>query len=448
MSRKKESIVRPSFMIPYPDCWESRTRIDLTFNLGDAIRYHREMTVPEIGGLRFVRQASWAVAGIYLASIKYAKRYRAHELANAIEALGSKIHFVIECGCDKSKYSYLGSRAFGNDSTTFSFQNLKKSSYYVQNTYRQTIVTSLRPLNFCKGSSFFDQMELSENGQNLCKAFFGKDKISNCLVENWLEKWIFENKIFNISSQKYADIFSPQKPSKEECDILCRSLELPVTNKQILDFDPQRRYRLIEIMNNQKILKESDLMESLSKDSEMGQIHALQIKDAMNFNEIRFNAISLLETCAHDVKKRNGRNGCPLSDCVASVSEKLTSLRDSCKLYLAELETHNQYNKIPVSIKNFARIFAGYDNSEASACTCLNFLIKQEQGIMDVVDGKIIALSLFDKFIERSSGQGDNEANSEDNDDLSEVVSGTWKLPRLNQWRSLFNDAYRVGSHV
>ena len=55
-----------NFCIPAPDEWDPRSRVDLTFNLNDAIRYHREMTVPGIGGLSFVRQLSWAVMGISL----------------------------------------------------------------------------------------------------------------------------------------------------------------------------------------------------------------------------------------------------------------------------------------------------------------------------------------------------------------------------------------------
>mgnify|MGYP003556375455 CR=1 FL=1 len=184
MPKKKQEKASP-FIVPFPDSWESRTRIDLTFNLGSAIPFHRETTVPGIGGLRFVRQASWSVAGIQLAkSTENKKRYRAHEIANAIEALGSKIHFVVNCKCNKEKYKYLGSRAFGNDSKnhsmTFSFQCLRKSSYYVQNTYRQNIVTVLNPLRLCKDSSFFDQMSLDENGIRLYKAFLGDKEISNC----------------------------------------------------------------------------------------------------------------------------------------------------------------------------------------------------------------------------------------------------------------------------
>ena len=108
MPKKKQEKASP-FIVPFPDSWESRTRIDLTFNLGSAIPFHRETTVPGIGGLRFVRQASWSVAGIQLAkSTENKKRYRAHEIANAIEALGSKIHFVVNCKCNKEKYKYLG----------------------------------------------------------------------------------------------------------------------------------------------------------------------------------------------------------------------------------------------------------------------------------------------------------------------------------------------------
>jgi hypothetical protein len=432
MAKKKTS----PFMVPFPDSWDSRSRIDLTFNLGSAIRYHREMTVPEIGGLRFVRQASWGVAGIQLAkSPENKKRYRAHEIANAIEALGSKIHFVFECNRDKEQYKYLGSRAFGNDWTSFSYQCLKKSSYYVQNTYRQAIVTALRPLRFCKGSSFFDQMELDRNGERLFKAFLGENKLSKCNVNKWLENWVFKNKNYSIGAESYQNVFSPTKASDEEKEIMRQSLDSLVSLKK----DPKRRSRLIEIMQKFKPHNEQDLMRILSEKYEEGECHALQIQDAINFNKMREDAINLLQACAVVVKERNGRNGYPIDTCCKDfkVREKFDVLKKSCKIYLDALNGRDEKNEAPLKE---AVIFAGKVDCEP--LSFIEFLIKQESGIMDVANGNIIALSLFDKFLQRDENSGDNESNSENNEDLTISKSDSWKLPRLSQWQSLYDDSF------
>lgn len=424
MPKKKQEKASP-FIVPFPDSWDSRTRIDLTFNLRSAIRYHREMTVPEIGGLRFVRQASWGVAGIQLAnSPENKKKYRAHEIANAIEALGSKINFVVECKCNKEEYKYLGSRAFGNDSKndsmTFSFQCLRKSSYYVQNTYRQDIVTALNPLRLCKDSSLFDQMSLDENGIRLYNAFIGNNEISNCRVDTWLKNWIFKEKRYNVESKIYAKVFSPRKASDEEKRIIRESLDCSVS----LDYDKERRKRLIRIMKESKPHNEQELMNLLRQKGEKGSLHALQIQDAINFNEMRDAAINLLRACAMTVKENNGRNGYSLKVCagVDCVKGKLNVLKEKSKIYLIGFADHDKYGaKILEPAIKFANNAIELDDSEF-----LEFLIKQEQGIMDVSDGKIIALSLFDKFIKRNI----------------ETSRDSWKLPRLTQWQSLYDDAF------
>lgn len=443
MPKKKQNKTSP-FLVPFPDNWDSRTRIDLTFNLGSAIRYHRETTVPEIGGLRFVRQASWGVAGIQLAtsSENNKKRYRAHEIANAIEALGSKIHFIVECKCNKEQYKYLGSRAFGNDSKndsmTFSFQCLRKPSYYVQNTYRQTIVTALNPLKLCKDSSLFDQMNLDENGIRLYNAFLGDNEISNCRVDTWLKNWIFKDKNYNVESKPYAKIFSPKNASEEEKRIIRDSLDCAVS----LEFDKERRKRLIKIMKESKPHNEEELMNLLRQKGENGSLHALQIQDAINFNEMRDAAINLLQACAMTVKENNGRNGYSLKVCasVDRIKDKLDVLKKKSENYLNGFAGHKKYGE---EVLEPAKIFAN-NAIRLDASEFLEFLIKQEQGIMDVSDGKIIALSLFDKFLKRNEDSSDNEANSEDNDDLSvlEDPQDSWKLSRLQQWQSLYDDAF------
>ncbi len=55
-----------------------------TLGLNRAIRYYRELVVPGIGGVWFVRQLSWAAADIALAREHHIKPAK---VANAIKAL-------------------------------------------------------------------------------------------------------------------------------------------------------------------------------------------------------------------------------------------------------------------------------------------------------------------------------------------------------------------------
>ena len=105
------------------------------------------------------------------------------------------------------------------------------------------------------------------------------------------------------------------------------------------------------------------------------------------------------------------------------MKDKLEILREKSGVYLKDIANHKNYGEkaLEPAIK-FANNAIKMDAPEF-----LEFLIKQEQAIMDVSDGKIIARSLFDNFLKRN--------------DL-EVSRDSWKLPRLRQWQSLYDDAF------
>jgi hypothetical protein len=73
------------------------------------MRYHREQSVPGIGGAWFVRQLSWAVAGFKL--LKENTKESPIRVANAIEALACKSEYKM----NPDEYSFRGKRAFARD---------------------------------------------------------------------------------------------------------------------------------------------------------------------------------------------------------------------------------------------------------------------------------------------------------------------------------------------
>ncbi|MCC6750096.1 MAG: hypothetical protein IT371_20690 [Deltaproteobacteria bacterium] len=148
-------------------------RASLTLGLGAAVRFYRELQVPGIGGVRFVRQISWAVAGLAIAEECHVSPAR---VANAIEALACKHAWASEVeGVGRERV--LGVRAFPQEPDAWSFAELCQARYYVQNTYRQATVAALADeggLGFTTGSRLFNGMKLSAHGRELAKLFLSQ----------------------------------------------------------------------------------------------------------------------------------------------------------------------------------------------------------------------------------------------------------------------------------
>lgn len=445
-----------NFCIPSPDEWDPRSRVDLTFNLGDAIRYHREMTVPGIGGLTFVRQLSWAIMGIALSKENRSTNSpKANVIANAIEALGCKIEYY-RATSEGKKYSFIGSRAFGKRDDISTFKHLRQSKNYVQNTYRQSIVSALTSLDFCE-SSRFNQMTLKKNGEELRKAFGsqplefhfhvkGKKTTTNC--EEFLRNWVttelnidseMEAKILTDSS--FYDILSPQKATKKEKEIVWNRL-LAVNEKP--SYDKERRIHLIELMDS--LMKEKKPSEEIlcKRLEEKGFVsHSKQIQDALRFNDMRKAAIDVLRDCCNVIEQRN-HTEISLKSCLndKAVKNSYEILRDKSQDYHSKLyKSDGKSDDVPQSAMIFAKTFIDDPSKEKG----IPFLIKQENGIIDIVGDNLRPLNLFEKFLERFSSQNtsnksENEANNEKNADLASSESN-WKLPRLDQWCKLWEDA-------
>lgn len=407
--------------IPNPDEWTQRTRITLTFKLGDADIYHRNMTVPGIGGLRFVRQLSWSTMGIGLARELNASgiNYRAHNIANAIEALGCKLEF--RNLNEGQEYKYLGILAFKRNPKAFLFKELSKDRFYVQNTYRQNVVSALADLEICKGSTRFDQMQLSNVGNALVEAFgntqiryrkLGNGKSSVGSVHDFLNDWVRGNNYDPLSREDLDFYYAigPATPSKVECNILLKRLETPVK----IAYDPNRRINLIRIMENLNNATEEELCEAIKRAGHKD--HYKQIKDAKRFNAMRNSAIALLLACTKFVKSR-GAVEVLVSECCKDnlVNETFLKLKNACLRYRNNL---HKAEFTPNSSKRFAEKIGSSTVEEG-----VKFLVLQENNILDCVNNKLRPLNLFHNFL-------NNFENTKQAEELS----------RITQWNTLWND--------
>lgn len=433
------------FYIPAPDEWDPRTRVELTFGLGDAIRYHREMTVPGIGGLRYVRQACWAVAGIDIANKKITdKPYQAREVANAIEALGCKVEYR---HIGKENYKHIGSRAFNRNPDACFFCDLKNESFYVRNTYRQTIVTALTSLGFCDTSTRFNQMRLTDKGEDLKNAFYQSDIVykkkendrkSKGSCGDFLFEWVQGNESNVFENDDFYKALSIAEVTKEEKEILWKRL---YTQTGKIMYDPNRRIRLMEVMKKIDINSSTeDVLCDKLKEME-GLDHSKQIYDAIRFNEMLRCSVGLLYACAWMVESQGKREieliKCQNND---SIKNAYCNLQEACNKYFSNL---HKPEDVPSSAKQFANMI-----KEKNILDGIAYLTSREYGVLDVVNNRIRPLNLFDKFLGRFSEKENGQEKEIDEEGFADISVNAiynqkgFKLPRLNQWAELWVDSY------
>lgn len=301
-----ESRITESLFITTPDSFDEASRTNTSFGLRPLEHAHDEEVVPKIGSLEFVRQASWAVTAIKLFVSSEKVRAVAKTpttLANAIEALSCKLEFTY--ASDKFQKNHRrGILAFKrpNSANLWKFNDLKKKSNYVQNTYRQNVVSALRDLGLCDDESTrFNQMQLTDVGNSLAENFLNAQLYD---VKNILSHWVC-----NESEQKnknYMEVLSPDFSSKGERDVLKQCL-----NARVLDVentDPEKRIRLTRLMKNIAMSEKNpwvELSKMLKKEGELGSLHVLQIENAIRFEKIKDCARALYNECANYMFENN-----------------------------------------------------------------------------------------------------------------------------------------------
>lgn len=168
-----------NWFIPTFEDFQTQRAI-LNLRLGRSIRYYRELIVPGIGGVWFLRQLSWACAGLH-----YAENhpYKPAKIANAIEALGCKLEWK---HVDRDVYQKKGRQAFNRDEhvSIWRFTELTEPINYVQVTYRQSTVRALWGLNLAPGTRY-NSMALTDLGRDLNDAFLSQRGLKEDLA-SWL----------------------------------------------------------------------------------------------------------------------------------------------------------------------------------------------------------------------------------------------------------------------
>jgi hypothetical protein len=214
----------------------SSSRISLDFGLRAADLFFRELVVPELGRIWFVRQFSWPLAALVLHESLQGQGSNAPKptaICHGIESLACKLEYYVDPNDPSDRI--LGRRAFGRDHErlVWSFQRLRQPSNYVRNTHRQAATRAIRQdggLHFATGARF-DLFELENVGRALAGAFLeqrvGQGGMS---LRKWLVGWLRGEREVSGWSGTLRKALSPEHPTADERDLVrSRVLETSTT---------------------------------------------------------------------------------------------------------------------------------------------------------------------------------------------------------------------------
>lgn len=200
------------------------TRLSIDFGLRRADRYFRELVVPGLGRISFVRQLSWPLAALALHKLildQGKTAPRPSVISRGIEALACKLEYAASPEYRSGRI--LGSRAFGRDteSAVWSFQKLRQPTNYVQNIYRQGATRALRVdvgLGFASGSRF-DALTMEPVGEAMASAFLSQPVgKGGGRLQNWLLDWVRGEREVSSSFTSLRVALSPDYVTEAERD--------------------------------------------------------------------------------------------------------------------------------------------------------------------------------------------------------------------------------------
>ena len=409
------------------------------------MRHYQELVVPGIGGVGFVRQLSWAVAGLYLAPRVGRSPI---EVANAIEALGCKLeyHYGKRDHHGKRDCQWVrGVRAFGRhdrkDGIKWLYKKLRQGSHYVQAPYRMSTTRALPEhtgLGLTDNSGSFRNLQLNERGEKLASAFLlregsyaGKGRRS---LKTWLsEKWIGgEDITSDPRPATLLPLLSPCRPSQIEKKIVRNRLYAKVSdNHPSVSGDGNRRQRLLELFKNIGDIEDmsdiqGSILEPLSSGDSASQQHAKEIDTALKLELMRDRAIDLLSEVAGALGTRTAQTSRADLCGRDNIKTALGKFRDGCRAFQESVDTSKQLH---CDAQEFAAI--GKEKEEADI---IDKLVMRDGRILTGADDYVTGGPAFSTDF----GSG----NPDDGED--DVVGASIELrrpQRLFQFFTLAKDA-------
>ena len=327
--------------LPTPEGVPSR-RARVHLGLNRAARYYQDLAVPGIGGVWFVRQISWACAGIKLREAF--PRHLPSRLANAVEALACKHESKKE-----EPGRFRGTNAFKRYPDAWSFHQLSQSRYYVQITYRQTTVRALGiggGLGFCQGSSRFNAMSLTTHGVELAEALLDQRNVGGSgSLESCLDAWI-------AGSEKHGEYpsvgqaLSPLRVPKEkgtldaEGTLVLARLLARAGYKDVDLSDPGRRERLLGVFEQLGALEGKDPQLEVvyrALETKGAKAQVARLKAALAFDVHYEHARSLVHDCAMALENKTVEEA-TVPDMAGWLGDQLAALTAGAREYRAAVD--------------------------------------------------------------------------------------------------------------
>ena len=255
----------------------SATRALLDLGLRSADQHFRELVVPGIGSVWFVRQLSWTTAAIRMVEHHGVKSFTKTDAAHAIEALACKAEYLH----DKESLRIRGKRAFDKDpdgNVTRSAAALVKPGSYVSTTFRQGTTRALTSLGLATGGRF-RQFCLTPAGASLADEIlkgsgFGS---GNRNLASSLKGWFDDSTASGWQWNSVQRALSPNSPTKSERDIVAGRLF-----NVMEDNASKKRTVLRDIFEGKKTFPDPDLVvgPALKARGELNQANELSLARA------------------------------------------------------------------------------------------------------------------------------------------------------------------------
>ena len=413
------------------------SHIALDFDLRAADLFFRELVVPGVGRIWFVRQLSWPLAALALheeLANNGSNALTPTAICHGIEALACKLQYSANPDQATRSRRILGSRAFGRDEKmkVWTFQKLHQRENYVQNTHRQAATRAMnvdRGLGLVRGSRF-DLLELEPVGRDLANAFLdqhvGK---GGTTLRKWLVGWLRGESELPASRSSFLRALSPEHPTQAERDSV-RARLLGADTQKTRE-TKERRQRLAQAVGRAAEMRdiEADVVVRLREAGHSEQ--ANQVVAARAFGVVLDRARDAVASLTRKVEPARG--GVKLT--------KLTTDRDISRVFeYLRAAAENYVNRANMAGVNeptsraFAEAVAAADDGEA-----IRLMVHRSGEVLAFVDGSVIRGTLF-RVVDASGEDGDLEDGA-----ASIEPDRTGRTFRIANFHSLLRDVDQRG---
>lgn len=396
------------------------SRVSLDFGLRRADRMLRELVVPEVGRVWFVRQLSWPVAALALRDdLRGVLSAKASSISHGLEALGCKLAW----SKDEDAEHILGKRAFARDGDEgWRFQDLRDPRHYVRNTHRQIASRTLRVdggLGLAAGARF-DVLELTEIGKHLASALLdqpvgqGGGRLRRHLID-----WIRSGEEITPSGTLRMAL-SPLHPTSKESEIVGARVFGVATPAC------EKRVRAKAALG--RAIEMRDMREVARRLRERGHgSQADEVLAAYAFGVMLDRARDLASLLSTKVEETRAGFGLRDSGRDPQLKQAAASLQEAAKNYREKADT-------AAFSEARSRAFVRALDGAGAVASVVEVVARSAPQIFSVADDRVMRGSLF-RIVETSASMQDIEAEAARESDGAEAI----EPDRTNQTFRLAN---------